>query len=329
MGSWNKTCGITQFPIHSGDDVVTFILVQNEFGGDRPNPCYSNEYWNVIPMPIYGQYNDYGWMDVDDGQDHKIAFLKEHYKDAVVVNKEQAKRVQMCYASLKGKNKGPFDSWEALGDAIHGHAFFLKNRLGGWKNYPKNLSFASFMVSRKVWDALTATYTVDYPEKKTYTKADLVAGIEKFFAYTASKKAELEKLQKESDEAPDDVAREAIRLLAFDLIHSSLSSSKYIKEVFKDKTYNNPVAGVIQFICDRIGSESPVIELKELTEAKALNAEDAASMYLLWCAMRVLRKSWFPQSGEGSQCGIEEQHLALVKVMGEMIEHEKTRWDDE
>lgn len=61
MGSWLGTCGITQVPIYSGDDVVLIFLVSttdNERCGGHL--IYSNSFWTPISIQFYGKYDGYG-----------------------------------------------------------------------------------------------------------------------------------------------------------------------------------------------------------------------------------------------------------------------------
>jgi len=66
MGCWNGTCGITNLPIHHGEDIVFYILQENSF---RESPgfgtgiCYSDELFSPLGLPIYGKYDDYGGIE--------------------------------------------------------------------------------------------------------------------------------------------------------------------------------------------------------------------------------------------------------------------------
>jgi len=62
MGSWNHTCAISNLHIHAGQDVVVFLLLKNNNNGDG-SFCYGNALYDVMPIPFYGKYDDYGGVE--------------------------------------------------------------------------------------------------------------------------------------------------------------------------------------------------------------------------------------------------------------------------
>lgn len=62
MGCWNTTCGISGLPIHSGEDVVVFLLTQNRYSFMQ-NFVWNTTYFEPCLLPFYGQYNDYGAVE--------------------------------------------------------------------------------------------------------------------------------------------------------------------------------------------------------------------------------------------------------------------------
>ena len=60
MGSWNGTCAVTNMHVHSGQDVVVFMLLENH---RKKSFCYENALYDVCPIPFYGEYNDYGAVE--------------------------------------------------------------------------------------------------------------------------------------------------------------------------------------------------------------------------------------------------------------------------
>lgn len=57
MGSWSKTCGLSNLHITAGTPVYVFMLEQNEDDNDR---CYSTAFWRPTLLPFLSEYNDYG-----------------------------------------------------------------------------------------------------------------------------------------------------------------------------------------------------------------------------------------------------------------------------
>lgn len=56
MGSWNKTCGMSQLPIHAGESVYCFILEKQQH--HVRSSCFS--LWKPVPLPYVTQYDEYG-----------------------------------------------------------------------------------------------------------------------------------------------------------------------------------------------------------------------------------------------------------------------------
>lgn len=57
MGSWYKTCGLSNLPILDGEQVYVFPIVQNL---DITERCYSTAFWSPVMIPFLSEYNDYG-----------------------------------------------------------------------------------------------------------------------------------------------------------------------------------------------------------------------------------------------------------------------------
>jgi hypothetical protein len=60
MGCWNGTCAVSNLHVKYGQDVVVFLLAQNQ---QERTFCYGNALYDVCPVPFYGIYNDYGAVE--------------------------------------------------------------------------------------------------------------------------------------------------------------------------------------------------------------------------------------------------------------------------
>ncbi len=321
MGCWNKTCGVTQFPIVAGDETVNFILVENEFGSDN-RPCYPNGHgWNIIPLPFYGQYDDYGWQDDHDGQQSKYDFLAKWYKDRLIEVEEEKSRAATCYPKMSG----PFESSESLGNSIHGDVWRIENRMSDRFGGPKSRRLGTFMISRIVWDKLTSGCHLTYPEEKWLSHAEITQSVNDYLAYLREKKAEDAVA---NDDGHDELTTITIQVgRKFAIQHAA---TQYIQQKFNGRGYFNPLAGVVNFLGYRDTTSDPNdISMCSMLEAGVVTPEDVASVYLWQTAMYTLRKGYFPQSGEGSQEGVEHTHTVLIEAMQAMLEHDKKRYGDD
>jgi hypothetical protein len=91
MGSWNGTCGVTQFPITEGEKVKLILLIEHDgarmSGKLNPIGCgvtYHNDLWTPVMYPISGCYDDYGGIDnieEDDNTRNIISFFTDRKKE--------------------------------------------------------------------------------------------------------------------------------------------------------------------------------------------------------------------------------------------------------
>lgn len=64
MGSWNKTCGLSNLHITAGTEVYVFVLEETTNKTDR---CYTTSYWSPLMLPFNSVYNDYGGGENSSG----------------------------------------------------------------------------------------------------------------------------------------------------------------------------------------------------------------------------------------------------------------------
>lgn len=64
MGSWYKTCGLSNLHITDGEEVMVFVLEPNT---DKTDRCYNTAFWKPLLLPFYSKYADYGRGDGDSG----------------------------------------------------------------------------------------------------------------------------------------------------------------------------------------------------------------------------------------------------------------------
>jgi hypothetical protein len=64
MGCWNKTCGLSNLPIYYGEEVYVFLIQENAFSS---NHCYSDHLYSPIIAPFYSQYDDHGTGENSSG----------------------------------------------------------------------------------------------------------------------------------------------------------------------------------------------------------------------------------------------------------------------
>jgi hypothetical protein len=301
MGCWNKTCGISQFPIFSGQKTVNFVLIEAPRWDNRldSQPCYSNAYWDVIPLPIYGEYDDYGWQDDDDGQEYKYSAMSDFFKGRLKrLGKEGSFR----------DVADPFADCESLGQSIHGNVWAVNpthiSRSSTAGTQP-HLHIASMMVNRELFETLTAGITVTYPKKHVYTKAELCETLVDYSQWRAKK---LE------DRITPDMTADLVELL-----YSRSMANDYTREKFGDHPYMNMQAGIVRYYAERGGTDAFMKDAFFPVAGERLQPFDIVDAFMFTRLMAVLRKQFMPQGGEGSQSDFGPEHKLLIKGLRSMI----------
>ena len=328
MGCYNITCGVSQFPIIYGDETVNFIIVSSWYKS-KPTPSYMNESWSLIPIPFYGEYDDYGWQDDNDDQQAKYDFLSKHFKDELAcVRPDRAKDYNIT---------DPFADSESLRQSINMDAWHLDNPWCDQDISDKNptRTISHFIISKTVFDALTESVTIAHSVKGVYQKAEFIDALEKFLPIlfvNADRLDELRKISQERKILTIEETEEMRQLVVkeFSSSHAESILQKYIDEQLGGYDYYNPIIDMLRCV---VGDNSPewrdIIPIKILLRDKVITSEDAVNVYLIRRAMDILRKSIYPMSGYGSQTGFEPEHGLLISAMQKIIELDKQRYGDE
>jgi hypothetical protein len=296
MGSWNKTCGLTQIPIFHGDETVLFFLVQDPFS-DSSMPSYSTSYWAPVPMPFYGTYDDYGFQDMHEGETAKLAQIKAAYGELVVINKPQGQFVDTWEV-----NDTVFDTWEKLQEAIH------RDRLKISLFPDQKDSVVSFiMFDRKVYDKMVGDLTkkiipvVDDFCKWAKDKAgDPLTSRGIFFRQALPE----DYMEEKKIQWYDNPAAGALTFWAGRNMGSEAGwgGKPFLRNYFSS------------FLNRKIEQ----LDIKAMAEA-----------FAIFITFDRLRKQWVPQAGEGSQDGIHPEHKIFLDAFKERLDAIKTEYEDD
>lgn len=174
MGSWNKTCGLTNLPIMDGDSAYVFILARVK---DIHDHCYSTHLYKPLLFPFYSTYNDYGSGEDSSG----IAF-------PIIMDAIKEKLVEMPV----GKN--PYHDIAVTRESWDEELFFDAVHEGRLKvSYGKEEDLNIVMMRKDVVDDLMETYSFqEYVgdgkgnsgstnSYYTYKFQDIIAGIDQLF----------------------------------------------------------------------------------------------------------------------------------------------------
>lgn len=334
MGCWNKTCGVTQFPIMAGDDVVTFILVESGWKGEVHPTYIGNNGWHVIPVPLFGEYNDYGWMESSDkSNSKKFKFLTDHFNSNVIANPAQADRAKLCYKDLKA----PFDNIESIGDSIHGDVFHLKNGLK-YEDATATKRLSAFMMHKSVWDKFTSE-NVDKMAKaldafKKHVNSLIPENADEIMQtyYDMCKQKSDGTFTTEQQAELDALTDKAFDIINHRMNRHSMTIDAYVETNYYQVKYwwHSPEICFLRWVYGDswLHDSGMAIAPSEMFEAGVLSSKDLARVFNFMCAMNKLRKQFIPQVGEGSQAGFSYTHKVLMEAMEGVLEQAKKRWEE-
>lgn len=117
MGSWYKTCGLSNLHITDGEEVMVFVLEPNT---DKTDRCYNTAFWKPLLLPFYSKYADYGRGDEDSGV--ALSYIMDAIKEDLVEMEVGENRSHDI--SVK---KDAFDV-ELFYEAVHEKRLEVKNR---------------------------------------------------------------------------------------------------------------------------------------------------------------------------------------------------------
>jgi hypothetical protein len=124
MGSFNRSCFLTQLPITDGDPVVGFFLVHRATPSALRLPIYPTAFWAPVSLPFTGTYNGYGWMDADDTPENKAA--------TVTLDLALAASAKVLGPKTAGAPEGEPQAYaqgvrdlDAIQELVHDHGIFV------------------------------------------------------------------------------------------------------------------------------------------------------------------------------------------------------------
>lgn len=324
MGCWNKTCGLTQLPIVAGDPVVTFLIVESPSKYGQTHPCYSSAFWNLIPLPIYGEYDDYGWMEVDEGQTWKLNLFKKHLP-INRVETEDDKSGFVRYESLQKKDM--FSSFKAIGDAIHGGVYT-------YKYADKDLMISAMMIHRDTFNEMTSEINGEYSDSLVLKRDDALKMIDEYkIVHSESLKESnlLSKLSEDqlTDKSPEElqkILQAMARLIRFD---DSNQIDEWVKSKFPDEKYvfSIPIHWIIRswFSNRSMGGSTGYItsNFTRDVEKEDIPASELYDGFAFQYLIDSLRKQYFPQGHEGSQADIGKVNEKFAEAYQKRINDHK------
>lgn len=317
MGSWNKTCAVSNLHITAGQRVVIFML------GKQPKQydfCYVNSYYEVCMLPFYGEYNDYGAAENCSGVG--MNYIVDALRNTLV----EMEQGENPYHEIEAK-KNTFNL-EQLFELDHCGRLSVEGR-----EWPigEARAVTHVQIHGDVFDYIIENHTVEEHicvdgqyNSYNYKFKDVIADIPE---YIARLRAEIKSLEKIGDGQPE---------------YRKMMSQRTTEMLFKYEESN--LAGKWLTFSSYGGSFQPFLISGAnliIDEAQKMDDEQLANLLIeflkgMWINsfMTVTRKAWVKPTGEGSQ---NEGHTGFDTLIGAMqtvlskekIENDKYRLEEE
>lgn len=308
MGSWNKTCGLTNLHIRAGDKAYVFVLEKNCTSN---NHCYSTHLYRPLLLPFETTYNDYG-----GGKDSKgpaFPLIIDGIKQQLF-EMEQGKNPYHDIPVLQEN----FDE-ELFFDALLEGRLFLKNRITN----PVKLEFV--MMRKDIVDDILENRWIEcyvgdnegnYDKYKTgrmdyhrYKFADIAADVLPMLRGFIERHKGDEEIEQRLPffSVIRYISNYDQTNLAFKWLHTDHYQLSNIVSLDK----------VLQSALTSIEAESNVLKLEPLL-IEAIKGRFINDL------MGVTRRSWMPQAGEGSQCAEIDEYRLINAAMSRAMDIEDT-----
>lgn len=312
MGSWNKTCGLSNLHIIAGTDVYVFVLERNK---DMDERCYSTAFYSPLLLPFYSKYNDYGGGEESSGVG--LPFILDGLKDRLVefgVGENEYHDVAV--------KKADFNE-ELFFDAVH------EDRLRV-KTYKGDTAVEFVMFRKAVADDIldnwcrekyvgegkgTTGYSNNYI---TYKFADVLADLPEFL----DKLETLLKVGYSYDDPTVITPSLRLRMLGglsevFEWRHPNKVSWYMVRDNYR----YSQLVNVHELIIESVANGDRML-------AEQLMTDHLKAVYLD-SFMHEVRKVWIPGAHEGSQTQEHVGYHALIGAMTRALEVERKSWEED
>lgn len=295
MGSWNKTCGLTNLPILYDEQTYVFVL---ERVNDPHDNCYSTYLYRPLLLPFVSTYDTYGGGEDSQGPafDLVMSALKTR-----LVEMPQGENQYHDIAVTR-------DEWgeELFFRAVHENRLYVSSHQG-------QTQVCFVMMRKDVVDDLISNYEFEeyvgahkgtHGYNNSYVKyrvADVVNDIPGFFDA-------IEEMQRGS---PDRFPR--MDMMAFRYLDKHPRGNRAAVLMQHDLGYRY---SSIVYIREHI---MELLSTGDRTQAHAVMVEHVKGMFVEKF-MEMTRKTWIPGGFEGSQAQDHDPYRALVASMAKVMD---------
>jgi hypothetical protein len=301
MGSWNKTCGLTNLHITVGTPVVVFVLTKNL---QTDSMCYTTPFFRPLLMPFYSEYNDYG------GGENSHGFGFKYVIDTLRKSLVERELGENSYHDL-AVTRDDFDE-EMFFNVCGKNRLQIKNNRG----QVEEVTFVMFHKSAvdDIFENFEQCEFVSEPDGgyhyETYKFSDIAASVPAL--------VDVLMVVPDDESCFDQIMRRYDPLDTAFPKGSNRAKSWLSLNRISEITGNRSQSSQIETYVNAKDAEGLTMFLTETLKAVYINN-----------FMLMTRKMWMPTSGEGSQEGDHEPYHVLINAMNKILANEKASWDRE
>ncbi len=304
MGSWNKTCGLSNLHITSGTEVYVFVLEENANKTDR---CYSTAFWKPLLLPFTSKYNDYGGGEESSGAGFRLIM------DGIAKQLVEMELGENKFHDIAVKKEGFGE--EQFFEAVHENRLFTTYRPGGAETIIDFVMLRKDIVDHILENRVIEQYVGSGKGTSgwgnnyiNYTFADILKDIPEFL--------------NEINETLNHTATNDFNTLkfirGFESVFDYDHSNKVSKWVRGDTYRFSSLVRVQDEIFD-------LMKAGKSEDARLLLTEYLKGQYIN-CFMESTRKNWAPAGHEGSQSQEVNEYRLLIGAMTTVLDAEQAEW---
>ena len=302
MGSWSKTCGLSNLHIHAGTPVYVFVLEENQ---NRSDTCYTTGLYRPVLLPFESVYNDYGGGCDSGGIGFNL--IMESIRQ-VLVEVPQGKNQYHDIAVTKA------EFGESLFfDAVH------ESRLQIYGNKGATVPVTFTMFRKDIVDAVLENRVL---ERYVGNNAGTCGWGKNYVRYKFSDI--VDSVGPLFDAFVDESNPEKGKFYIMDVIHKY--RDQYLAAMWLNYCHYrySQLVDVKKIISVELQRSTP----DALAHAKELALEYLKGLFIE-SFMEDTRKTWIPSGHEGSQSAVSSAHRLLANTVIAALDRERAEWEAE
>jgi len=313
MGCWNQTCMLTQLPILAGDKVKVFLLRQ--IGDIGNGMVYPTDVCRPVTPPIDAEYNDYGSVE-NINENYATKLIKkacwwESTSEEFFKHLERCKQIHNPDPEASVERHGPL-MFSMVPEKIYYDTISIIAEMDG-TIYDKDADDNNKIIHMPMGDV------IQWHDDKYFGKVDKMKILE---LQIEDAKAEL------ANDKTNEVKKAKVKTLELDTMMLGMRS-------FDAPSGGGSIGELINsFVSHRDSSGWPNTDWMEfITDADVKVYEefkkDMRELQLFSFGMMILRKTWMPQSGQGSQTMEFDIHAKVLTKAAEYAQKKDDWYNDE